>query len=240
VLNFETCFEIRQKNILKNDIVIESLPIADINQCLKTVDTENELLWRSKGCVYAGDDERVGDFTFLTITTLLMQRAHNEIARGLAEVNPDWSDEILYQEARRILIALYQNIIYSEYLELLLGRTTMSQFLLSPLRQGYSYNYDEYLYPNNYNEFVTAGFRLHHTVNDRIKFLDDKFERITNVVIPGYIDGMPVIEMATNNWLYYDQASTLLISFLGEGTYTSQFSLSSGMNHRLKMVSLNY
>jgi len=245
VLNFETCFELKfvKKNILKNDIEIESLPIADINQCLKTVDnTVDKVLWRSKGCVYAGDDERVDDFTFLTIATLLMQRAHNEIARGLAEVNPSWSDEILYQEARRILIALYQNIIYSEYLELLLGRTTMTHFLLSPLQQGYSYNYDEYLYPNNYNEFVTAGFRLHHTVNDRIKFLNDKFERITNVIIPGFtgaIDGMSVIEMATNNWLYYDQASTLLISFLGEGTYSSQFSLSSGMNHRLKMVSLN-
>ncbi len=166
-----------------------------------------------------------------------MQRAHNVIARGLAGVNPYWSDEILYQEARRILIALYQNIIYSEYLELLLGSTTMRHFYLNPLQDGYSYNYDEYLYPNNYNEFVTAGFRLHHTVHDKIRFLDPGFVP-SDVTIPSLdpISMVGIEEMASNNWLYYDQINTLLISFLGEGTLTAQFSLVNGMNH-LQLVS---
>jgi len=167
-----------------------------------------------------------------------MQRAHNEIARGLAEVNPSWSDEILYQEARRILIALYQSIIYSEYLELLLGRTTMTQFLLSPLRQGYSYNYDYYLYPNNYNEFVTAGFRLHQTVQPVFRVLNDEFERISVDISDFPLMFLGITQMASNNWLYYDQINTLLISFLGEGTSTSQFGLSFEMNHLLQLVSL--
>jgi len=213
---------------MKNESKVESLPIADINQCLKTGRKVPFLPlrpWRSKGCVYAGDDERVGDFTFLTIATLLMQRAHNEIARGLAGVNPNWSDEVLYQEARRILIALYQNIIYSEYLELLLGRTTMSQFHLSPLRKGYSYNYDEYLYPNNYNEFVTAGFRLHQTVHTLLTLLDSEFQNTQVNIADFSIPLINITQMASNNWLYYDQINNLLISFLDEATLTSQFSL---------------
>lgn len=49
-------------------------------------------------------------------------RFHNHIAKLLNEKNPDWTDEILFEEARRFLIAVYQIIIYRDYLPLLLGR----------------------------------------------------------------------------------------------------------------------
>jgi peroxidase len=49
-------------------------------------------------------------------------RFHNIIADLLHEVNPDWTDEILYQEARRIVIALEEIIVYRDYLQILLGR----------------------------------------------------------------------------------------------------------------------
>jgi len=104
----------------------------------------------------------------------------------------------------------------------------------------YSYNYDQYLYPNNYNEFVTAGFRLHHTVHRDFKFLDSEFQE-TEVNIPGIdedADGFEIFEMRSNNWLFFDQTSTLMISFLGESTYTAQFYMNSGMNHLLQMVSV--
>jgi len=51
-------------------------------------------------------------------------RFHNIIADLLHEVNPDWTDEILYQEARRIVIALEEIIVYRDYLQILLGRYT--------------------------------------------------------------------------------------------------------------------
>lgn len=43
-------------------------------------------------------------------------REHNRIATALQEVNPNWSDENIFQEAKRIVIAEYQNVIYSEWL----------------------------------------------------------------------------------------------------------------------------
>ena len=43
---------------------------------------------------------------------ILWVREHNRLARALKGINNHWDDEKLYQEARRILIAEWQHIIY--------------------------------------------------------------------------------------------------------------------------------
>jgi hypothetical protein len=48
-------------------------------------------------------------------------RSHNRIATFLAKVHPDWSDETIFQETRKINIAIYQNIVYTEFMNALLG-----------------------------------------------------------------------------------------------------------------------
>jgi hypothetical protein len=47
--------------------------------------------------------------SFITILT----RNHNKFAERLADLNPSWDDERLFQEARRIMIAVFQNIAIS-------------------------------------------------------------------------------------------------------------------------------
>lgn len=58
----------------------------------------------------------------------LLAREHNRLAKALAIINPHWDDEILFQEARRIVIAEIQHITYNEFLPILLGKDVMEKF----------------------------------------------------------------------------------------------------------------
>jgi len=142
---------------------LESLSILNINECIQNATT-------TSGCFLSGDD-RVDQNVFLTSMHTVFLRLHNYIARELKEKNAHWNDETIFQEARRISIALYQNIIYSEFLQILLGQGTMREFGLNTLQSGWSWNYDDYLYPNNFNEFVTAAFRLHNLVDKELTLI---------------------------------------------------------------------
>lgn len=46
---------------------------------------------------------------------------HNRLAIALQQLNRHWTDEVLYLEARRILVAEIQHITYNEYLTTVLG-----------------------------------------------------------------------------------------------------------------------
>ncbi len=66
-------------------------------------------------------DMRVNEQTGLTMIQNLLLREHNRIADTLQRWNPTWSDEILYQESRRIVAAEIQHITYNEWTPLILG-----------------------------------------------------------------------------------------------------------------------
>ena len=70
-----------------------------------------------------------------------------------------WDGERVFQEARRLLIAQWQHLIYQEWLPILLGQTFVRKYDLLPATRGYTTNYDPSIDPRINNEFSTAAFR---------------------------------------------------------------------------------
>ncbi|XP_060868860.1 chorion peroxidase-like isoform X2 [Metopolophium dirhodum] len=83
-------------------------------------------------CFDRGDPRKNQHFGLILYEETFL-RFHNLIAGLLLKENPDWSDEILYQEARRIIIAALQIIVYRDYLPVLLDENNeiVEQFKLN-------------------------------------------------------------------------------------------------------------
>jgi peroxidase len=129
-------------------------------------------------------DQRVNQYTGLTVLHIVWLRLHNKYANQLALINPKWDDEQLYQETKKIVSALVQHITYNEYLPSVLGRikpnylvdksfisnfgfvgpNLMEEYGLLPLSTGYTYTYDPAVKAQITNEFTTAAFRYGHSL----------------------------------------------------------------------------
>ena len=59
----------------------------------------------------------------LTAATILFMREHNFWVRTLKNQHPNWSGDQLYKMAKAINTAEYQNIIYKQFLPVLIGPT---------------------------------------------------------------------------------------------------------------------
>jgi len=97
-------------------------------------------------------DLRVNENPELAAVTILFLREHNYWVAELKGQNPGWSGEQLYQMARAITTAEYQNIVYQEFLPLLIGP------VLGPYQR-----YNPGLSAQVSQEFSTAAFRAGHS-----------------------------------------------------------------------------
>ena len=69
------------------------------------------------------------------------------------------------KESRRICIAMYQHIVYGQYLPTVIGRKMAKAYDLLPRRKRGQYfsGYTKSLDPRLTNEFVVAAFRYGHS-----------------------------------------------------------------------------
>ncbi|XP_017679519.1 PREDICTED: myeloperoxidase-like [Lepidothrix coronata] len=119
-------------------------------------------------CFKAGD-KRVTENLGLSAMHTIFLREHNRLVTELRELNPHWDGEKLYQESRKIVIAINQIITYRDYLPLLLAEET-SKWI--PQYRGY----DEEVDPRASNVFSLA-FRFGHTsVQPFVSRLDESFQ----------------------------------------------------------------
>jgi peroxidase len=140
----------------------EYLPFASNNTSSCPSKRQASEYSRKPKCFLNGDS-RTEDNVILTSIQTIFLREHNRIARELKSQHPDWTSDLLYQTARKIVIAEYNNIIYSEYLPALLGSELSDKFRLLPHRNSFFRGYNPKIYPQVINEFATAAFRYGHT-----------------------------------------------------------------------------
>ncbi len=124
---------------------------------------ENDGTYPEQDLFMAGDT-RVNENLDLTALQTLFVREHNRQADILAQENPTWTDEELYQGARQIVIAEIQSITFNEYLPALLSPGAVTPYT--------GYNPD--VYPGIAAEFSEAAFRFGHSqVDDGVQFLNN-------------------------------------------------------------------
>jgi hypothetical protein len=103
--------------------------------------------------LFVAGDPRANETTELTSLQTLFMRNHNRLAEALHASHPDWDDNQLYQEARKLNIATEQSIVYNGYLPALLGPTAMPTY----------HGYDPTVDPSIATEFSTLAFRFGHS-----------------------------------------------------------------------------
>lgn len=127
---------------------------------------------------YVAGDLRVNEQPGLTAMHTLFVREHNRWCDELAQAHPTWSDEDLYQEARRRVSALVQIITFKEFLPTLLGP-------FAPSVDGpYKPNVD----PTIATEFSAALYRVGHTM------LPPELPRVQNDGTPAPEGPLPLAE----------------------------------------------
>jgi peroxidase len=151
------------------------LPAASSGTCVDEVN--------GQFCFESGDSRTSQNMMLVSIHTVWL-REHNKIAQQLKQLNPTWTDENLFQETRRILTALYQNIIYSEWLPNLVGQQLYDANELRPLTDGFFLGYDANVNPHLAAEFSTAAFRFGHSmIRSTLSKSDKLLKEISNVTL---------------------------------------------------------
>ena len=132
--------------------------------------------------LFLAGDVRANENPDLIALQTLFMREHNRLAAAAQARNPGWTDEMLYQSARRVVIGELQAITFNEFLPALLGRQAI------PAYSGYRSGLD----PSITNEFATAAFRFGHSL------LDSEIGRLNNDGTEVPAGGMSLMESFFN------------------------------------------
>jgi len=142
-----------------------AMELRDDKNPAKLKTSRGDFLPEVNGFFKAGDvraNEQIG----LTSMHTLFVREHNRVANEIASKHPDFTDEQIYQTARKIVGAEIQVITYNEFLPKLLGQDAI------PPYDGY----DPTINPGIANEFSTASYRYGHSqLSPNLMIVDNSY-----------------------------------------------------------------
>jgi hypothetical protein len=128
--------------------------------------------------LFAAGDARANENAGLASLHTLLMREHNRLVDELSVANPTWSNEELYQRARKIVGAEMQVITYQEFLPALLG----------PHAPAVHAVYDPSIDASVINEFATVFLRIGHSM------LPTHFRRMRNDGTAGPRDPVSIFD----------------------------------------------
>ena len=104
-----------------------------------------------------------GDGALSSLYTALLNH-HNNVALELSKLNPHWSDTIIYQETKKIVVAEIQHVTYNEFLPVILGDEAVEIKDLKLVQQGFYDGYSSQYKGNTINEVATSIFPIFRTM----------------------------------------------------------------------------
>lgn len=113
---------------------------------------------------FVAGDVRANEQIGLASVHTLFVREHNRLAAMLETNNPGWTDDQIYERARKLVGAEIQAITYNEWIPSLFGAGALSAY------SGYDPSVDASIA----TEFSTAAFRIGHTL------LSPQIQRVDN------------------------------------------------------------
>ncbi|MDA1137805.1 MAG: hypothetical protein O3B01_04415 [Planctomycetota bacterium] len=129
---------------------------------------DNARIGMADGFFVAGDARSNEHSALISLHTLFV-REHNRLADEIKAANPGFTDDEIYDRARKINAAQIPSITYNEYLPALLGEGVLDEY------QGYDPSVDATVT----NEFSTALFRYGHSTIEEVMFrLDEEGNEI--------------------------------------------------------------
>ncbi|MBV9323959.1 MAG: peroxidase [Chloroflexi bacterium] len=130
-------------------------------------------------------DPRVMENPELTAVTTLFMREHNFWVATLHAQNPSWTGDQLYNMAKAITTAEYENIVFNEYLPILLGSV--------PAYGGY----DPKVNTQVSQEFAEAAFRMGHSqVSDQQEGLNNNGVQVFNESLGQAFFNTPALDIS--------------------------------------------
>ncbi|CAI2343224.1 unnamed protein product [Caenorhabditis sp. 36 PRJEB53466] len=128
--------------------------------------------------IFTAGDSRVNLFVGLSAWHTIFTKEHNRLVTAFQRLNPHWDGERLYQEARKVIGAQVQAIVYREWLPKVLGASFAT--VVGDYR-GYDSDVDSTVA----NEFTSAAFRFGHgMIQEFYQRLDTSFRNITFGALP--------------------------------------------------------
>jgi peroxidase len=153
--------------------------------------------------VFTAGERRARENPALATIHTIFMREHNRIAALIAQRNPSLSDTEIYNQARRIVSAEYQNIVFDEFLPLLIG----TKKLFPP---GNSHTtYDPNVDPSITNEFSASALRFGHTT---VTGFFNQNDPVSGQLLGGYL-----LRTSNNNVSIYSDNPDLGMTSIAKG-----------------------